>query len=553
MPENKWWKEVIVYQIYPRSFMDSNGDGIGDIRGIISKLDYIKDLGCNMLWLTPIFESPNNDNGYDISDYYKIGSEYGNMDDFEELIFESRKRDIGIIMDMVFNHTSDEHPWFIESRKGKNNSKRNYYYWRDGKKGKEPNNWSSGFEPSCWTYDEKTDQYYLHYYSKKMPDLNWEEPEVRKEIHSILKFWVDKGVKGFRFDSLNLIKKLESFEDATTPDPFAKGYFYDEDKIYNIDGIMDFISEMHDENFAKNDLLTVGETSVTSSEVALQYVHKDAKGVQMVFNFEPVEMEPFKLDKLKEIHTRWYKLIENGGYACNYLSNHDQPRQVSKFGNQSKYWNESAKLLATLNIFLYGVPFIYQGEEIGMTNVEFENISEYNDIATINRYKSLIDSGIDENEALKEVSKISRDNARTPMQWSYTDNAGFSESTPWLNLNSNYKKINVSTQIDDPDSILTYYKNLIRIRNENEVLKYGDFKIIDDANENVYQFERRLDNYSIKVILNFASLTSKLKFEYKNYELLINSNKEFCYLNDSKEIELSPWQAIVLKGSGKDD
>lgn len=553
MIEHKWWKEAIVYQIYPRSFMDSNSDGIGDINGIINKLDYIKDLGCNMIWLTPIFKSPNHDNGYDISDFYEIGSEYGNMDDFEKLIHESGKRNIGIILDMVFNHTSDEHPWFIESRKSKNSPKRNYYYWRDGKQGKEPNNWSSGFEPSCWTYDEKTGQFYLHYYSKKMPDLNWEEAEVRKEIYSILKFWINKGVRGFRFDSLNLIKKLANFDDAINPDPYAKGYFYDEDKIYNVEGIMDFISEMHRETFMGNDLLTVGETSVTSSETALKYVHKNAKGVQMVFNFEPVEMDPFNLDKLKSIHESWFRIIKSGGYACNYLSNHDQPRQVSRFGNDNQYWETSAKLLATLNITLYGVPFIYQGEEIGMTNVSFNKISDYNDLVTINRYSRFIDEGMEKVDALKKVFNISRDNARTPMQWEDMKNAGFSESDPWIKINPNYKNINVRLQKNDPESILSYYKKLINLRKNNEVLNYGDFKIIDLNNKNIYAFERFLNDIVYVVMLNFSDKESTICFDFKNYEIILNNTQNNCFIKEMKVFKLSPWQAVVLRRCGNYD
>lgn len=508
----KWWKESIVYQIYPRSFKDSNGDGIGDLEGVIEKLDYLKDLGIDVIWLSPVYKSPNDDNGYDISDYKDIMDEFGTMSDFDLLLSEAHKRNIRIIMDLVVNHTSDEHKWFVESRKSIDNKYRNYYIWMKGKENQPPNNWTSFFEGSAWQYDKTTNMYYLHLFSKKQPDLNWENEYVRNEIYSMVKWWLDKGIDGFRMDAINLISKDLSFPES-------------KDKVHNTGcnalpyvinrpRVHEFLRELNDRVFSKYDIMTVGETSRVDTKEALRYVGKDRHEINMLFQFEhvtlgkygPWDTFSFKLTDLKEIMSRWQKDLEGKGWNGLYWDNHDQPRAVSRFGNDKKYWRESAEMLATCLHMMQGTPYIYQGEEIGMTNAYFDSIDDYRDVETLNTYNEFVNlQGKDPEYVMKGIKLRSRDNARTPMQWDDSKNAGFTIGIPWIRVNDNYKKINVKNQVEDKNSILNYYKKLIKIRKKYPVVVYGKYELLLKDDEKIYAYTRTFNEEEILVICNFSS------------------------------------------------
>lgn len=547
-----WWKESTVYQIYPRSFKDSNEDGIGDIKGIIQELDYLKKLGINIIWLSPVYESPNDDNGYDISNYRAIMKEFGTMEDFDVLLKEAHKRNIKIVMDLVVNHTSDEHQWFKESRKSKNNKYRDYYIWRNGKNGQPPNNWGSFFSGSAWQYDKSTDMYYLHLFSKKQADLNWENPEVRKEVFDMMKWWLDKGIDGFRMDVISLIAK-----DITTDDKDSKANVLSEPNI-NAERVHKFLKEMNSKVLSHYDIMTVGETPGVDPHEALNFVGKSRNELNMVFQFEHVNIgdgpegkwgkSEFKLKEFKNIMSKWEDILEEEGWNSLYLSNHDQPRSVSRFGNDTEYREESAKMLATCIHMMKGTPYVYQGEELGMTNVKFDSLDDYRDIETINAYRDYVGSGKKTKEEMMEaIYKRGRDNARTPFQWDDSENAGFTKGTPWIKVNPNYKTINAKAQIDDENSVFNYYRKLIELRKKYEIIAYGKYELILDDDENIYAYLRKLNNETLLVMCNFSDKNSKFvlprNIKYDKKEMLISNYNVNC--DEIKNIDLRPYEARV--------
>ncbi|NFG27132.1 alpha-glucosidase [Clostridium botulinum] len=546
--KTNWWKESVVYQIYPRSFKDSNGDGIGDIRGIIEKLDYLKELGIDVIWLSPVYKSPNDDNGYDISDYKDIMTEFGTMNDFDELLNSAHEKGIKIMMDLVVNHTSDEHQWFVESRKSENNKYRDYYVWKKGKDGQPPNNWTSCFSGPAWQYDEETSMYYLHLFSKKQPDLNWESAELRNDVYLMMQWWLDKGIDGFRMDVINFISKNQEFPDGVNGD-FSK---------YSMNGprIHEFLEEMNEKVLRDKNLITVGEMPGVSVEEAKLYTGEDRNELNMVFQFEHTDLgngkygkwhkNSFKLTDLKRIMTKWQKGLENEGWNSLYWNNHDQPRVVSRFGNDKKYWKESAKMLATCLHMMKGTPYIYQGEEIGMTNVAFEDLNDYKDIEIINAYNDLvIKNGRSHDEMMEGIYDRGRDNARTPMQWNSSVNAGFTTGTPWIKVNPNYNEINAESQIGDKDSIFNYYKELIKIRKDNEIIVYGNYDLILDDSEEIYAYVRTLNEEQLLVICNFSSNTSEFKLPNNiksKYKKLLIANYDECKEETLENISLRPYE-----------
>lgn len=556
-----WWKEAVVYQIYPRSFYDSNGDGIGDLRGIIQKLDYLKELGIDVVWLSPVYKSPNDDNGYDISNYQDIMDEFGTLADWEELLAEMHKRGIKLVMDLVVNHTSDEHPWFVESRKSKDNPYRDFYIWRPAQDGREPNNWVSFFSGSAWQYDEQTGEYYLHLFTRKQPDLNWENPKVREEVFRMMDWWLQKGIDGFRMDVINLISKVPGLPDA--PVVSNNRYQFGGKHFVNGPRLMDFLNEMKQKVLSRYDLLTVGETALVTPQDAVMIAGEDTGVLKMVFQFEHMEIDgqkgddprrsvgAWKLTDLKNVMTRWQKGLEDRAWNSIYLENHDQPRSVSRFGDDGKYRVESAKLLATFVHMLQGTPYVYQGEEIGMTNVAFETIEEYRDVETLNAYREAVEErGIGPKDWMKVVHARSRDNARTPIQWDAGKHASFTTGTPWIRVNSNYKEINVAAALADPDSVFHYYKKLIRLRKENPVIVYGTYDILLESHEEIYAFTRTLEDDRLLVILNFSRNSPVFylpaNISYSNAELLI-SNYNVDINENTHQITLRPFEARVYR------
>lgn len=557
--EKKWWKEAVVYQIYPRSFKDADGDGIGDLRGIISKLDYLKELGIDVVWLSPVYQSPNDDNGYDISDYRNIMDEFGTMEDWEEMVSEMHKRGIKLVMDLVVNHTSDEHPWFIESRKSKDNAYRDYYIWRPGKEGKEPNNWESFFSGSAWEYDEATGEYYLHLFSKKQPDLNWENPNVRKEIYEMMRFWLDKGVDGFRMDVINMISKVPELPDGEVYD--GKKYVSGSRYFMNGPRVHEFLQEMNREVLSHYDIMTVGETPGVTPKEGILYTDPARCELNMVFQFEHVDLDsgpggkwdirPWKLADLKKTMTKWQKELEGKGWNSLYLNNHDQPRAVSRFGDDKQYRVESAKMLATFLHMMQGTPYIYQGEELGMTNVRFSSIEDYRDIETLNMYKEYVEKyGENPQAVLEKIYYKGRDNARTPMQWDDSKHAGFTDGTPWIQVNPNYKEINAKAALQDPDSVFHYYKKLIQLRKQHPVIVYGTYHLILEDHPLIYAYTRALGNEKLVVITNFSNETPVFRLPedivYTAKELLIH-NYPVVESEELHEIRLRPWEARVYK------
>ncbi|GAB6440745.1 oligo-1,6-glucosidase [Bacillus cereus] len=556
----KWWKESVIYQIYPRSFNDSNNDGIGDIKGITQKLDYLKELGINVIWLSPVYKSPNDDNGYDISDYRNIMDEFGTMEDFHEMLEESHKREIKIMMDLVVNHSSDEHHWFIESKKSKDNPYRDYYIWKPGKDGKPPTNWGAAFGGSAWEYDENTDDYYLHLFSKKQPDLNWENPTLRKEIYDMMRYWLDKGVDGFRMDVINFISKDTSYPDGL----IQEGNKYGDGGPHFLNGpsIHDFLQEMNKEALSKYDTITVGEMPGVNAEQGKLYTGENRNELNMVFHFEHVDLgngsygkwNPVKwnLTQLKKIFTNWQKGLEKDGWNSLYWSNHDQPRAISRWGNDSPEYREvSGKMLATLLHTLQGSPYIYQGEEIGMTNVSFANINDYRDIETLNAYKELVEEGsLSREELMRGIHERSRDNARTPVQWNDTENAGFTKGTPWIQVNPNFKEINAESALKNKDSIFYYYKKLIELRKQNEIIVYGTYDLILEDDEEIYAFTRTLGEDKVLVICNFTNNSPTFNLpkdiDFTSTELLI-SNYETKQNEDISKIVLKPYESRVYR------
>lgn len=548
--EKKWWKEAVAYQIYPRSFMDLNNDGIGDLQGIISKLDYLKDLGIDVIWICPVYKSPNDDNGYDISDYQDIMSDFGTMEDFNELLSEIHKRNMKIIIDLVINHTSDEHPWFIESRSSKQNPKRDWYIWREGKDNKEPNNWESIFKGSAWEYDENTKEYYLHLFSKKQPDLNWENEDMRNEIYKMINWWLDKGIDGFRVDAISHINKEEGLVDMDNPDNLK--YVPSFDKHMNVEGIHDYLRELKENTFSKYDIMTVGEANGVKAEQATDWVGENDGKFNMLFQFEHIDLwnsSEFNLPNLKKVWNKWQVNLENDGWNALFIENHDITRVVSSWGDDTRFLKESAKALGLLYFMHKGTPFIYQGQEIGMTNVKFNDINEYDDIRSINEYNQLINQGMSPKDALEHIWNTSRDNTRTPMQWDDSLNAGFSKSNPWIHVNPNYKYINVKEQLEDDDSILNFYKKMIKIKKSSECLIYGKYNLILEDDTNIFAYERILNDEKFLVICNLKSESSNYKYEKLTlkYENLILSNYNVDAHKDLNNFELKPWEARLYK------
>lgn len=555
-----WWKESIVYQIYPRSFNDSNGDGIGDLRGIIQKLDYLKELGINVVWLSPVYQSPNDDNGYDISDYQAIMAEFGTLDDWDELIREMHTRDIKLVMDLVVNHTSDEHYWFQQSRQAKDNPYRDYYIWRPGQNGQEPNNWLSHFSGSAWQHDPATDEYYLHLFSKKQPDLNWENPQVRAEVYEMMHWWLKRGVDGFRMDVINMISKVPGLPDVPVSD--GSRYVYGGEFFLNGPRLLEFLDEMKQHVLSHYDILTVGETPGVTPEYAVKLTDEETGALTMVFQFEHMDLdpkpnpsrltrEPWRLTALKQVMTRWQKGLETQGWNSIYLSNHDQPRALSRFGNDKQYRVESAKLLATLTHTLQGTPYIYQGEEIGMTNVAFATIAEYQDIETVNMYRELVEErGLDPATIMPLFHATSRDNARTPVQWDDSPQAGFTTGRPWLGVNPNYPHINVQQALADPNSIFYYYQKLIRLRRQHSILVYGMYELLLAEDEQIYAYTRSYEGERVLVILNFSAdqpvFTLPDHISYHSAELMI-SNYERNAAASLHHLPLRPYEARVYR------
>lgn len=539
--ERQWWHSSVVYQIYPRSFKDSNGDGIGDINGIREKLDYLKELGIDVIWLSPVYKSPNDDNGYDISDYCDIMDEFGTMEDMDNLLKEANERGIKILMDLVVNHTSDEHKWFIEAKKSKDNEYRDYYIWRDKVEGHEPNELGSCFSGSAWQYDETTGQYYLHLFSKKQPDLNWENEKVRNEVYKMMNFWVDKGIGGFRMDVIDLIGKV--------PDEMIIG---------NGPKLHEYLQEMNKAALEGKDLLTVGETWGATPDVAKLYSNPGRKELSMVFQFEHIgldqiegkekwDVKSLELLDLKKVLSKWQTELEGQGWNSLFWNNHDLPRIVSRWGNDKEYRIESAKMLATLLHGMKGTPYIYQGEELGMTNVRFDDINEYNDIESLNMYKDRISKGYTHEEIMESIYAKGRDNARTPMQWDDSENAGFTTGTPWLAVNKNYDKINAKQCLQDENSIFNHYKKLIDIRKNNDTIIYGDYKLLCEDDENIFAYVRELNGDKILVVCNFYDKDVEFKFDGDfNYSKVLLSN----YNDSSKMIEklkLRPYEAVMYR------
>jgi oligo-1,6-glucosidase len=554
-----WWKEAVAYQIYPRSFMDSNGDGIGDLPGILSKLDYLKDLGIDVIWLSPIYESPNDDNGYDISDYFEIMSEFGTMQDFDLLLKEAHARGMKLIMDLVVNHTSDEHQWFIESRSSKDNPKRDYYIWKPAKDGGPPNNWESFFSGSTWEYDVTTGEYYLHLFTKKQPDLNWNNPEVVKDIYEMITWWLDKGIDGFRVDAINHMGKAEGLPDDPHPEDqrYNTGY-----KMFsNLPQVHEQLQKLNREVLSNYDIMTVGETSGVGPQEALLYVGEDRNEFNMVFQFEHTGIdcgtqgkwgvEPWSLLDLKTLMSKWQTELYEKGWNALFFNNHDQPRAVSRFGDDGEYWSQSAKLLATYIHTLSGTPFVYQGEEIGMTNVAFDSVDSYRDVEILNYYKEkVVEQGQDHDEILKRIHHKGRDNARTPMHWNTSAQAGFTTGTPWIDVNPNYTDINVEQQVQDPDSVFNYYKKLIQLRKKNEVIVYGEYELILEDDSEIYAYTRTLGDGKLLIVLNFFGGTPTFRlpssFHVESQELLI-SNYSVEENEKIEEFRLQPYEARVYR------
>lgn len=534
--EKEWWHKSVVYQIYPRSFKDSNGDGIGDLQGIVSKLDYIRDLGTDLIWICPVYASPNDDNGYDISDYYSIHPEYGTMADMELLIVEAAKRGIGIMMDIVANHTSEEHPWFIQSKSSHDNSYRDFYIWRDQVNGGTPSDLQSFFGGSVWELDAATNQYYLHMFSKKQPDLNWHHPPVRQAIYDVMRFWITKGIKGFRFDVIDLIAK-----------ELDKGI------IANGPRLHDYLQEMHQEVLREAAIVTVGETGSANVNEALLYTDRDRKELDMIFSFEHIaldeqsgkqkwDLKPLEVAELKNVLSKWQNSLQGVGWNSLFWSNHDQPRIVSRWGNDKEFRYESATMLAALLHLMRGTPYIYQGEEIGMTNVQFADLESYRDIETINMYATRKENGFPHENIMASIFAKGRDNARTPMQWDSGVNGGFSAGIPWINLNPNYSEINVQADRMKEKSIFQFYKKLIALRKTNDIVIYGDFQLLETEPE-IFAYIRTYKDEKWVIIGNFSDkyvVTSKISS--LSGELILH-NYPLPILED----KLRPYETVVIK------
>lgn len=543
-----WWKEVVAYQVYPRSFNDSNNDGIGDLQGVIEKLDYFKDLGIDVIWLSPMYKSPNDDNGYDISDYQDIMDEFGTMEDFDCLLKGVHDRGMKLILDLVVNHTSDEHPWFIESKSSKDNPKRDWYIWADPKDdGSEPNNWESIFNGSTWQFDETTNQYYFHLFSKKQPDLNWDNPEVRESVFNMMNWWFEKGIDGFRVDAITHIKK--TFEAGDLPAPEGKKYAPAFDVDMNQPGIQNWLQEMKDESLSQYDIMTVGEANGVNPDNAEEWVGEDKGKFNMIFQFEHLGLwstgdSQFDVKSYKEVLNRWQKRLEGIGWNALFIENHDQPRRVSTWGNDKDYWFESATSHAVVYFLQQGTPFIYQGQEIGMTNYPFESIETFNDVAVRNEYQIVKEQGGDVDQLLDKYRMENRDNSRTPMQWNNSTNGGFTEGKPWFPVNPNYKDINVAHQLEDEHSVLNFYKKLIQLKKSHDIYMYGQFDLIDAENENVFAYTRQLEGKTVVVAGNLTDKQSSLTLPFDIEEDAIKLHN---YNSQLDATSLKPFEAFVAE------
>jgi oligo-1,6-glucosidase len=547
MHNKTWWKEAVVYQIYPRSFKDSDSDGVGDLQGIIQKLDYIKSLGVDAVWLNPIYKSPNDDGGYDISDYYSIQPEFGTLKDFDQLLEALHVRGLKLIMDLVLNHSSDEHPWFIESRKSKDNDHRDYYFWKKGQNGNPPNNWPSFFGGSAWQLDETTGEYYLHLFSRKQPDLNWEHPKLRKEVQDLMKFWLDKGVDGLRLDVISAISKRIDFPDTDTED------FNETIKKYYANGprLKEFISEAKDKVWNKYDVMTVGEGPGITPQNALDYLD-EVHGLNMIFHFGHMFMDqgaggrfdpvPWTMSGFKKVFKTWDEAFERKGWGSVFLGNHDFPRMVSRWGNDKEHWEKSSKLLITLLLSMRGTPFIFQGDEIGMTNTKLNSVSESNDIETLNGWLEVQKRGVSERDFLKAANYSGRDNARTPMQWSSGREGGFTTGKGWMEVNPNTTFINVEAQIVDDQSILNYFRKMVSLRKANPVLTYGSYTPIETGLDHVFTFTRQLEKEKVMIMLNFSDHTIKFPIEDRHTLRQLIGN-----YGDNEKSSLQPWEAVIFE------
>ena len=554
--EKRWWKESVVYQIYPRSFCDSNGDGIGDLNGITGKLDYLKELGIDVIWLSPVYKSPNDDNGYDISDYQAIMDEFGTMEDFDRMLATAHEKGIKIMMDLVVNHTSDEHKWFIESRKSTDNPYRDYYIWRPAKEnGSLPNNWGSCFSGPAWEYDKTTDMYFLHLFSKKQPDLNWDNPVVRQEVFDMMNWWLKKGVDGFRMDVISLISKEPGLPDK---EPGINGY-----ATFNVSAngphVHEYLQEMRQKALNNADTITVGECSGVTLEEAKKYARSDEKELNMVFQFEHMDVDSdekagkwttrkMDLRDLKKILTRWQKGLQDIAWNSLYWENHDQPRSVSRFGNDSDEYREiSAKMLATCIHMMQGTPYVYQGEELGMTNCPFNTLDNFRDLESINAFHELTEQGkMTEEDMMAAIGYKGRDNARTPMQWDDSAYAGFSTANPWIMVNPNYTKINAKDQVNREDSVFKYYQKLIKLRHESELIVYGTYDLILDDDKDIYAYIRTLGDEKLIVYCNFSENTREVEIpeEFVNGKVLISNYSD---AKANQKITLRPYEAIVIQ------
>ena len=553
---SEWWKNAVIYQIYPRSFMDSNGDGIGDIPGIEKKLDYLASLGIDVIWLSPVYKSPNVDNGYDISDYRDIQDEFGTLADMERLIDKIHEKGMKILMDLVVNHTSDQHPWFIEARSSKDNPKRDYYIWADPKPdGSLPNNWESHFSGSVWQFDEKTGQYYLHIFSAGQPDLNWENPSVRKEVKDIALFWLDKGVDGFRMDVINFISKVLGLPSVPGATGLVRGNMF----YMNGPKVHEYLHELNQDVFSKYDIMTVGETPSVTPEIAHQYVDEDRGELSMVFQFEHIntdikgtrwQIKPWSIKEFKGIISKWQKAIGDKGWNSISLSNHDQPRSVSSDGNDDKYLLVSAKMLCTMNMTLRGTPYVYQGEELGMTNVRFDDISSYQDVESLGMYEDYGKKGVSVHDRMELVYYRGRDSARTPMQWDSSENAGFSHARPWLAVNPNYTWLNAENEMDNPDSIFSFYKNMIAFRRKHPVIIDGSFKEYFEDHDRLFAYMRENDDERLFTMLNFSAtqftliLPEDIDVSSMNLEVSNIGRKDL----GGNIITVYPYESFVLVG-----
>lgn len=554
--EKRWWKESVVYQIYPRSFCDSNGDGIGDLNGITGKLDYLKELGIDVIWLSPVYKSPNDDNGYDISDYQAIMDEFGTMEDFDRMLATAHEKGIKIMMDLVVNHTSDEHKWFIESRKSTDNPYRDYYIWRPAKEdGSLPNNWGSCFSGPAWEYDKTTDMYFLHLFSKKQPDLNWDNPAVRQDVFDMMNWWLKKGVDGFRMDVISLISKEPGLPDK---EPGINGY-----ATFNVSAngphVHEYLQEMRQKALNNADTITVGECSGVTLEEAKKYARSDEKELNMVFQFEHMDVDSdekagkwttrkMDLRNLKKILTRWQKGLQDIAWNSLYWENHDQPRSVSRFGNDSDEYREiSAKMLATCIHMMQGTPYVYQGEELGMTNCPFNTLDNFRDLESINAFHELTEQGkMTEEDMMAAIGYKGRDNARTPMQWDDSAYAGFSTANPWIMVNPNYTKINAKDQINREDSVFKYYQKLIKLRHESELIVYGTYDLLLDDDKDIYAYIRTLGDEKLIVYCNFSENTREVELpeEFTNGKVLISN---YIDAKVNHKITLRPYEAIVIQ------